>query len=273
MALESIQYTSQKHGVQVPLSELDIDIDVQRALMPSRLRKMIKTFDPAGVGELLVSQREDGSHFIIDGQHRKVVLEQVDGYSHASCEVLNGLSKRDEARLFLMRNDRSGVSRADRNRNMATYGDPDTLKVQMACQAEGFVFITNDARDRTFTDREAAVAILAAAESAKKYEGTPEQHLSHVLGFYARVWGTDEVPQSVILKALSRLLLRKEPNEDRLYERLRDVPAQQLVFEARAKQADISDTRNVTLPTAVLEHMVSLYNHGLPQASAVRIKL
>lgn len=270
--MSSITFTAQTHGTKLPLSELKVDLAVQRAIMAPRVRKIMKSFDEAAVGELLVSERADG-HYILDGHHRAQALQELNGRTHVDCEVFTGLSKADEARLFLLRNDRANVSRVDRHRNLATLGDPQALSVSMACEANGFVFIANSAHERTFADLATAGGIMQAADNAKNYDGTGDQHLGHVLGFYGRVWGTSAQPESIILKALSRLFLRREPNEDRLHERLRDVPAQQLVYEARVKQADLSETKNVTLPTAMLDHIVGLYNHGLPQTSTMRIKL
>jgi hypothetical protein len=270
--VDSITFKNQKHGMRLPLADLNVDLAVQRAIMAPRVRKIMKNFDEAAVGELLVSEREDG-FYILDGHHRAQALQELNGRTHVDCEVFEGLSKADEARLFLLRNDRANVARVDRHRNMATLGDPRTLNVNMACEANGFIFIANSAHERTFSDLDTANSIMQAAENGRNYEGTGEQHLSRVLGFYARVWGASATPESVVLKTLSRLFLRREPDEDRLYDRLRDVPPQQLVYEARVKQEDLRETRNITLPSAMLDHIVGLYNHGLPQISSMRIKL
>ena len=41
----------------------------------AKVNKIVKNFNPIGMGPILVSEREDGSLWIFDGQHRVEALK------------------------------------------------------------------------------------------------------------------------------------------------------------------------------------------------------
>jgi hypothetical protein len=275
MGMEPIEYTEHKYGVDVAVSDVKVDLAVQRAIVPARLRKLIGNFAPVLLGELLVSERQDGL-YILDGQHRLEATKRANGngVSTVTCEIFAGLSKADEARLFMGRNDRAGVAAVDRDRNLATSGDQATLDVQMAAQSAGFIFVADRAEDSTFRDRTAGVAIMRDAERRKYVEISGPEHLSRVFTFYARAYGNQERPESVLLKALSKVFVSKsEVDEDRLYDKLRGLPAQQITAMAAQRKVELSVTRGVSTVRAAVEVVAEQYNRGLPADSAKRIRL
>lgn len=268
----TVEYTDHKFGVNVDLDDIHVDLAVQRAIVPSRLRKLVNNFDPILLGELLVSERPEGL-FVLDGQHRLEAVKHTNGRHTVTCEVFSGLSKADEARLFMGRNDRANIARTDRDRNLATAEDQDTLAVQMAAQSAGFVFIAESASDTTFKDRAAGVAIMKDAERRSYIEATGEQHLASVFGFYARVYGNQDVVEPVVLKALSKIFVNRNPvDEDRLYDRLRGVPPQVLAAQADQRRRELSGVRGISRVGAAVEIIAEHYNRGLPTTSANRIR-
>jgi hypothetical protein len=271
--MDPIQFEDHKYGVEVAVGDIQLDIAVQRAIVAARLRKLTANFDPILLGEVLVSERTNGQLYILDGQHRLRAAEQS-GIPTVTCEIFTGLSKADEARLFMGRNDRAGIAKNDRNRNLATSGDTDTLNVQMAAQSTGYRFITDKPEDSTFQDRATGIWIMRNAERRRYVETSGPEHLSHVLGFYARVYGNQDRPESVLLKAVSRIFVGKfEVDEDRLYERLHGLPPQQLVASAQQRQVEQSVTRSMSTVRAALELIAEQYNRGLPTDSPRRIRL
>jgi Family of unknown function (DUF6551) len=277
--MDPISYTGHEFGVEVPADTLRLDLKVQRAIIASRLRKMTANFNPDGVGELLVSRRPDGL-YIIDGQHRqRTVLAKHNGTGPVptvTCEIYTGLSQEDEARLFLLRNDRAGVSGVDRDRNLNTMGDVQTLEVQMAAQAAGYVFVANSAAESTFRDRAAALQIMREAESKSWVAHTGSQHLSRVLKLYARAYGTTDRPESIVLKAISKILTDRRITDldtARLEDVLRATPASQIVHNARQEQAVMSAVRGISVITAAVRVLSDLYNRGLGPNSRYRIKV
>lgn len=272
---DTIEYTGHRHGVDVALGDLKVDLAVQRLTVPSRLRKLTANFNPALVGELLVSEREDGL-FVLDGHHRLESAKRLNGNAPASmsCEIFTGLSRADEARLFLGRNDRASVRSHDRFRNLYTLGDEETLNVRMAAQAAGYVFISEDVKDATFLDRAAGVTIMKAAENRKNFEASGVEHLSHVLKFYARAYGNQDRPESLILKAISKIFLKFDSvDEDRLYNQLRGIPPQQVVHSAEQHYLNEEAVRSLSRVTAAIEVVTEQYNRGLATSSDKRIKV
>jgi hypothetical protein len=271
--MDPIQFEDHKHGVEVAVGDIQLDIAVQRAIVAARLRKLTANFDPILLGEVLVSERADGKLYILDGQHRLRAAEQS-GVPTVTCEIFTGLSKPDEARLFMGRNDRAGIAKNDRDRNLATSGDQDTLNVQMAAQSAGYRFVTDKVEDSTFRDRATGITIMKDAEKRRYIEASGPEHLGRVLSFYARTYGNQERPESVLLKSVSKIFVGKfEVDEDRLYERLRGMPPQQLVASAQQRKVELSVTRGVSTVRAALELIAEQYNRGLPADSPRRIRL
>lgn len=273
--MEPIEFTDHKYGVDVAVGDIKVDLAVQRATVPARVRKLTANFNPTLVGELLVSERPEGL-FVLDGHHRLTAAESANGNgpSTVTCEIFTGLSKADEARLFMGRNDRANIARVDRDRNLATSGDQNALDVEMAAQSAGFIFVADRAEDSTFRDLAAGVAIMRMAERRKYIDLSGPEHLARVFGIYSRAYGNKERPESLLLKALSRIFVGKlEVDEDRLYDKLRGLPPQQLVASAKQRQVEESVTRGISTVRAALELIAEQYNRGLPTDSPKRIKL
>lgn len=74
----------------------------QRETKPSKVRKIVKNFEPNIVGIALVSYR-DGVYWCIDAQHRIDALKEM-GYTEILCNVLTGLDYRTECKYFNMLN-------------------------------------------------------------------------------------------------------------------------------------------------------------------------
>jgi hypothetical protein len=268
--MEPIAFDDHKYGVEVAAGDIKVDLAVQRSTIPSRLRKISENFDHELMGELLVSERADGL-YVLDGQHRLVIARDQKGFPTVTCEIFSGLSKADEARLFLGRNDRASVARLDRDRNMATYGDTDTLNVQMAVQSAGYVFVANNAEESTFRDRAAGVAIMHDAERKRDFAATGVEHLMRVAQFCARAWGNQERPESLVMRGISKIFVKhQEIDEDRLFERLRGLPPQQLTSQAKVRRAEEGQFRPLSASRAMTEVIIDHYNRGLASDKRLR---
>lgn len=87
---------------------LKVDSRVQRALVPSRVRKLAAVLDLDAIGVLTVSRRGTGENFVIDGQHRLAALAEhglIDW--ECNCHVYSGLTLAREAALFRTLNNAS----------------------------------------------------------------------------------------------------------------------------------------------------------------------
>jgi hypothetical protein len=93
------------HVEWLPLKRLTVDERIQRPLNQNWIKRTAPNFDPDALGALEISLRKDGRYVIVDGQHRKAMLETL-GYLDqlAPCLVHRGLTFEQEAKLFVNKN-------------------------------------------------------------------------------------------------------------------------------------------------------------------------
>lgn len=88
---------------------LEIDENAQRTLNKARAQKIADNIVPTAVGTIIVSQRADGSMYVIDGMHRAHACKLAAGAGNAAvkeiaAEVHEGLTLQQEATLFIIKN-------------------------------------------------------------------------------------------------------------------------------------------------------------------------
>ena len=73
----------------------------QRDLSPTFVRQTVKAYDPKLVGTIVVSERDEGLYYVIDGWHRREIVQELFGAKHPlRAEVHRDLSEQDEADMF-----------------------------------------------------------------------------------------------------------------------------------------------------------------------------
>jgi len=122
-------------------SKLFADPAYQRELDDARVQRMAKAYDPALVGVLEVSARDDGRFALVDGQHRWAMLRLAHpGRDRAPvvCNVHTGLTPESEARLFYeidaKRRRLTGFDRWNARRGA---GDPKVLDIERVAAGHG----------------------------------------------------------------------------------------------------------------------------------------
>lgn len=85
----------------ISVRDLHVDPDYQRHSNPERASFIARTLDPEVLGILIGSEREDGSIWLLDGQHRRDGVDMRYG-SHAQVlvYVMRGLTIQEEASIF-----------------------------------------------------------------------------------------------------------------------------------------------------------------------------
>ncbi|NMO93995.1 DUF6551 family protein [Actinomycetospora sp. TBRC 11914] len=92
-----------EYGVSVAVADLKIDPQAQRTLNERRAQGIANNLVREAMGSIVVSQRADGSLYVVDGMHRKRVCE-LTNTPRITAEVHHGLSQKEEAVLFLIKN-------------------------------------------------------------------------------------------------------------------------------------------------------------------------
>jgi len=91
------------YGLTLPISTLQVDPQAQRTLNERRAQQIADAMVPEAIGSIIVSERGDGTRFIVDGFHRKRACE-LNGITDMICEVHYDLTQQEEAILFLIKN-------------------------------------------------------------------------------------------------------------------------------------------------------------------------
>lgn len=112
------RFTKEMFGKEewIRISDIKIDIEVQRELQETHVQNIIRKFDPSAFGRITVSKREDGFYYCTNGQHRLRALERM-GFDYCPCIVVNLHSLKDEGQNFIKINEQSAkVSNIDKYR-------------------------------------------------------------------------------------------------------------------------------------------------------------
>lgn len=124
---------------RIPLEMIRTEI-YQRALNMKNVNKIVKEFNPAKLGVLVVSKHPEGSYAVLDGQHRLTALRRL-GYDSANCIVLEGMSMQEEADYFRRQNENKQSLRITDTFNASLYAeDEESLEIKGLMDKYGFRF-------------------------------------------------------------------------------------------------------------------------------------
>jgi hypothetical protein len=127
----------------LPLDSLFVDEEYQRPLT-SFVRRIEQNYDPALIQCLVVSDRENGTYAIIDGQTRKVGAQRND-VAALPCLVYLGLTQAQEAVLFAkFQTERRGMTSATRFRAQVIGKDVHAGIIDALVRDEGYHIDHND---------------------------------------------------------------------------------------------------------------------------------
>lgn len=228
----------------------DIDCAAyQRQINYSRCKEIKNNFNPDMVGTLLVSHRADGSYVIIDGHHRMTAMQMLGLKAHL-CQVLEGLSYEEEAKLFVEFNNKRAVVAAKPLLNARVEAKEDlAVNMMQAINKAGYSCgITPQSKG--------VVKINAVRALERAYKELGKNKFTAMLGTIKKIWPRDKaaVTQPMIagmslfykcyadqldIKILSKALSGVEPKS----------------FIARAKVSGDGETR-----TAVASEIWRQYN-------------
>lgn len=244
---------------QIPLNLLGVDPRVQRSQDARRSNKIAAELNLDAVGLLCVSQRDDGTYWIIDGQHRAEAL-RVNGFGNdlVACEIYTGLSLADEAAMFRLRNNTAKPQYIDKFRVRLVEGDPDALDVMEILRSRGWLLIGQEGN---------AAGRISAVQSLERIYAVDKTSkptaAERTIATVTAAWSHDDNGvDGRLIDGLGRVFLRYGSALDSgdIIDRLRKYPggAGALIGKARG----LKDLMGGTLSTAFAEMFVELYNKG-----------
>ncbi len=121
----------------IPLASI-VTEEYQRVLNMKNVAGIVRDFDPAKLGVLVVSHRTDGTYSILDGQHRLTALRRL-GYTAANCIVLEGMTIQQEADYFRRQNENKQSLRIADTFNASVWAeDAESIRIKEIMDRYGF---------------------------------------------------------------------------------------------------------------------------------------
>ena len=121
----------------IPLASI-VTEEYQRVLNMKNVAGIVRDFDPAKLGVLVVSHRADGTYSILDGQHRLTALRRL-GYTAANCIVLEGMTVQQEADYFRRQNENKQSLRIADTFNASVWAeDEESMQIKEIMDRYGF---------------------------------------------------------------------------------------------------------------------------------------
>lgn len=213
------------------------DINVasyQRGIKDAKLKKMIREWEPAKAGWVIVSRRADGALYVVDGQHRVSALAKLQGKMGPFVDaiVVEGWSLEQEANYFLTQSAefRSAILPQDIH-NAALYaGDERAIEIDHIVTEAGFRIGRKGAEAGTTGEIRAVKALYSI------YDRYGIGVLSNTLTIIASAWGTHCHPEQCVVSGAA-LFLGMYPEVDvaTAHKRPALTPLAEWLREAKSK--------------------------------------
>lgn len=123
VAIKGIDLNGFGSAEVIPIAAIQIDITYQRSLRHDLVNRIARAWDIVKAGPILVSERDDGSLWCVDGGHRMAGALQA-GEEEIFAHVVHGLTCEEEAELRLARNDRKSDTQFEKFQTRLAMGDP-----------------------------------------------------------------------------------------------------------------------------------------------------
>jgi hypothetical protein len=236
---------------ELPLEALSVPRTYQRELREHLVRRIVRDFDPDLLGLLVVVRDREGRLWILDGQHRWLVLVEL-GHRTALCEVLHDVPLARQARIFSGRNS-SRIMPLPRDAFRANYvaKDPQVVAIVDILRRHGYQ--PPFGASRASASRFVCVGTLREVHAWGQLEPTAT--------LLREAWPADELAtQAPILMGLAAVLrLYPQLGACDLVKRLARHSADEVLRLARAEHANSRERRLWVHVAAVV---VDLFNHG-----------
>jgi len=117
--------------------QLIVDPGLQRDLVKSNYQEIFNNYDPDSLGQFIVSRRANGTLVILDGQHRWHAVNQLDPDRKLQCQVHDGLTKKQEAEIFLRANAQAAVNTMAKYKMAVIAERPAALRLEAVLERFG----------------------------------------------------------------------------------------------------------------------------------------
>ncbi len=190
---------------------LIIDPQVQRELIPARIKTLSDSLDLDAIGVITVSHRDNGKLVILDGQHRvRALLDAGMGDWEVLCHIYRGLTLQAEARLFRLLNNTRRSGAYDDYTKGVLQGDYECVAIDAIVHGAG-LRVHNQATDGSIT----CVAALRAVHRSAEKTDTPGV-LADTLRVVTEAWGHNhQAVEGHLIKGIGMFIHRHHGQIDK----------------------------------------------------------
>lgn len=255
---------TKRHG-SVLAKELNVDPDVQRMRDDRQVDKLERTWDSLYAGTLVVSERKDGTLWVVDGQHRKEAGMRINPDIELDAEIYTGLTQRTEALMFLSLNrDRKAPTPYAKFHVALTAGLEIEMRMDSQVKACGLEIASSPSANKIG----AVEACRKIVEKDKAETGLLQDTLTVVEGAWGR---SPETWDNMVLQGVASVIHKNRSNVDlkRLSRTLGRFPTYQ--WKASGMGGTLSGGGSVSRSTKLAEYVVTRYNTGLKTASKMLV--
>lgn len=238
--------------------------DYNRKISRKKVDKIVANFNEKEVRPVIVSWRS-GKYFIIDGQHTALAIYEHSGNNKNVliwCDVYEGLSYVQEARLFVLLNTDSDNA----NKNEMIHGNLCAEEEN----AKEFNEIVLNAGLHIGNGIDGIRTPATAYGIFEKDKANNTHTLSRVLRLIAATWpGSQTATQTVVVKALEILILNHTNTliDERFVDKLTGIPIKALKNEAKSKAQEVRESSN----HAMYRVFCKYYNGGRATKGFVKL--
>lgn len=238
---------------QLPVQDLIVDPNVQRALDRSRASRIAEELDMHAIGVITVSRRTNGSYHVVDGQHRVEALRLAGGDNEkVTCRIFDGLTIEGEAKLFRLLNNTTKLQAIDKFRVRVVEGEPTAVDISQILAAHGWK-----------VNLQSTAGYFSAVAAAERIYLRDRDAFERTIVTVTRAWGHDAAAvDGRLVEGIGLVYARYGDalGDADLVEKLARYPGGpgHLLGNARG----MKDLMRITLVVAVADIVVELYNKG-----------
>lgn len=249
MSKENVIFDNEMKVVNAEL--ISSDMRYQRQVS-GRVKKIASDFNPNMVGCVILSQRDDGTYWVVDGQHRvrAVIIAHKNDPTvslKVNALVYHGMTPQDEAEMFAKQHD-----------NTKAPSKPEFFKAKMFAGDEGIAAFKKATEDENvicdFSNagkKDGYLVCYGAAYEIFKKKGEIEYR--NILSMLVEIWDGDKNSLSGnFLKGMSLIREAYGSNMNMRYfaERLRKVPIDQIERHAKTLDGPVGRRYALAIATA-----------------------
>jgi hypothetical protein len=252
------EYNFTEEWIQV--ADLDIDRAVQRSSFDKhKVERFKRNFNPAALGIITVSRRNAATLVIIDGMHRTETVRQLTtNEGKILCHVFTGLTRAEEAQMFLDLNAGTQPTILDKFRVSITAQSETSMAIEALCHAYGWTISPVRGKGNI----QCVATLERIYNLSLKLEFEPNL-LQVVLMSVTHAWGMDpDGVKAVVLDGLAALVSEHGSNLDLdiLQRKLRDYQGGPMGLHTDA--VTLASMRRGRVGMAVAERLTDEYNKG-----------